>query len=167
MVGGLIQLVAYGQQDVYLSGDPQITFFKTVYRRYANFATDMYGIETFRFNKFERKFNNFEIIIDDTVVGKETYYSNELLHIKTINLGNLDDNIIFINSEKLIKGDIEKLKIIVKKEKGKENEERRHRNVGFQIFKPNYRSVDSATRAKNKSQNRQIKSQTKNFIRRR
>ena len=30
--GGLMQLVAYGAQDVYLTGNPQITFFKVVYR---------------------------------------------------------------------------------------------------------------------------------------
>lgn len=33
-----MQLVAYGAQDVYLTGTPQITFFKTIYRRYTNFA---------------------------------------------------------------------------------------------------------------------------------
>ena len=38
MGGGLIQLVAIGAQDVVLTGDPQITFFKTVYRRYTNFS---------------------------------------------------------------------------------------------------------------------------------
>ena len=40
MAGGLSQLVAYGAQDVYLTGNPQITFFKTVYRRYTNFAIE-------------------------------------------------------------------------------------------------------------------------------
>src|SRR5271154_61861 len=38
MAGGLIQLVAYGVQDLYLTGDPQITFFKILYRRHTNFA---------------------------------------------------------------------------------------------------------------------------------
>ena len=38
--GGLMQLVAYGAQDVYLTGNPQITFFKVVYRRHTNFATE-------------------------------------------------------------------------------------------------------------------------------
>jgi len=33
-----MQLVAYGAQDVYLSGNPQITYFKTMYRRHTNFA---------------------------------------------------------------------------------------------------------------------------------
>ena len=38
MSGGLMQLVAYGAQDVYLTGNPQITFFKVAYRRHTNFA---------------------------------------------------------------------------------------------------------------------------------
>jgi len=40
MGGGLLQLVAYGAQDVYLTGNPQITFFKVVYRRHTNFAME-------------------------------------------------------------------------------------------------------------------------------
>ncbi len=40
MGGGLMQLVAYGAQDVYLTGNPQITFFKVVYRRHTNFAME-------------------------------------------------------------------------------------------------------------------------------
>lgn len=38
--GGLMQLVAYGAQDVYLSGKPEITFFKAVYKRHTNFAIE-------------------------------------------------------------------------------------------------------------------------------
>ena len=40
MGGGLMQLVAYGAQDVYLTGNPQITFFKVVYRRHTNFSVE-------------------------------------------------------------------------------------------------------------------------------
>ncbi len=40
MAGGLVQLVAYGAQDLYLTNDPQITFFKMVYRRYTNFSME-------------------------------------------------------------------------------------------------------------------------------
>ena len=40
MGGGLMQLVAYGAQDVYLTGNPQITFWKVTYRRHTNFATE-------------------------------------------------------------------------------------------------------------------------------
>jgi len=35
--GGLMQLVAYGAQDVYITGNAQITFFREIYRRHANF----------------------------------------------------------------------------------------------------------------------------------
>ena len=38
--GGLLQLVAQGKQDVFLTGNPQITWFKMVYRRYTNFAVE-------------------------------------------------------------------------------------------------------------------------------
>jgi hypothetical protein len=40
MGGGLLQLVAYGAQDVYLTGNPQITFFKSVYKRHTNFSIE-------------------------------------------------------------------------------------------------------------------------------
>ena len=40
MGGGLMQLVAYGAQDVYLTGNPQITFFKVTYRRHTNFSME-------------------------------------------------------------------------------------------------------------------------------
>jgi len=52
MAGGLIQIVAYGTADVFLTGMPQITFFKLVYRRHTNFAIenieqDFSGIKNF------------------------------------------------------------------------------------------------------------------------
>jgi hypothetical protein len=40
MGGGLIQLVAYGIEDIYLTKEPQITYFKIVYRRHTNFSTE-------------------------------------------------------------------------------------------------------------------------------
>jgi hypothetical protein len=40
MGGGLMQLVAYGAQDVYLTGNPQITFWKVTYRRHTNFSME-------------------------------------------------------------------------------------------------------------------------------
>jgi hypothetical protein len=38
--GGLLQLVAYGAQDVYLTANPQVTFFKQLYRRHSNFSME-------------------------------------------------------------------------------------------------------------------------------
>uniref|UniRef100_A0A6C0HGZ0 Major capsid protein N-terminal domain-containing protein n=1 Tax=viral metagenome TaxID=1070528 RepID=A0A6C0HGZ0_9ZZZZ len=40
MAGGLLQLVAYGAQDIYISGNPQITFWKILYKRHTNFAME-------------------------------------------------------------------------------------------------------------------------------
>ena len=41
MAGGLMQLVAYGAQDVYLTGNPKVTFFQAVYKRHTNFAMEV------------------------------------------------------------------------------------------------------------------------------
>ena len=40
MGGGIMQLTASGVQDNYITGNPQITFFKSVYRRHTNFAIE-------------------------------------------------------------------------------------------------------------------------------
>ena len=40
MGGGLIQLIAIGPQDVFLTGNPQISFFKMVYKKYTNFSKE-------------------------------------------------------------------------------------------------------------------------------
>jgi hypothetical protein len=40
MPGANLQLVAYGSQDIYLTGNPQITYFKFIYRRHTNFAME-------------------------------------------------------------------------------------------------------------------------------
>ncbi len=40
MPGGLLQLSVYGEQDLYLTGNPQITYFIAVYKRHTNFAIE-------------------------------------------------------------------------------------------------------------------------------
>jgi len=40
MAGGIIELATYGAEDIFLTGNPQITFFKTIYRRYTNFSCE-------------------------------------------------------------------------------------------------------------------------------
>ena len=40
MGGGLLQLAAYGSENQYINGNPQITFFKIVYKRHTNFAME-------------------------------------------------------------------------------------------------------------------------------
>ena len=45
MAGGLMQLSAYGTENQYLNGNPQITYFKIVYKRYTNFAIETINIQ--------------------------------------------------------------------------------------------------------------------------
>ena len=40
MGSGILQLAAFGEQDKYLTGNPQMTYFKIVYRRHTNFAIE-------------------------------------------------------------------------------------------------------------------------------
>jgi hypothetical protein len=44
MGGGLLQLVAYGAQDAYLTGNPHITFWKSLYKRHTNFAMEAFRV---------------------------------------------------------------------------------------------------------------------------
>lgn len=42
MAGGLLQIITYGAQDVYLTDNPHITFFKIVYRRHTDFSFEVF-----------------------------------------------------------------------------------------------------------------------------
>ena len=44
MPGGLIQLSAQGPENIFLTGQPQITFFKSLYRRHTNFSMEAFNI---------------------------------------------------------------------------------------------------------------------------
>jgi len=60
MAGGLIQIASYGNQDILLISNPQITFFKIVYRRYTNFSME-YHKELFN------GLNNFGEVLSITI----------------------------------------------------------------------------------------------------
>ena len=63
MTGGMLQIAAYGAQDVYLTSNPQITYFKTVYRRHTNFAIE----------SIEQQFNS----LSNIDFGKHAYSTIE------------------------------------------------------------------------------------------
>ena len=44
MSAGYIQLAAIGQQDAYLTGEPQVTYFSGVYKRHTPFVLEAYDI---------------------------------------------------------------------------------------------------------------------------
>ncbi len=69
MPGGLLSILSYGSTDLFLTGAPQITFFKAVYRRHTNFSVESVeiGLNTnVNFN------DEYEIIIDriGDLIGK-------------------------------------------------------------------------------------------------
>ena len=62
MSGGIVQLVAVGAQDAYLTGKPEVSFYRSSYKRYTHFANSVErqlisgtpsagGISTIRFEK--------------------------------------------------------------------------------------------------------------------
>ena len=65
---GLLELVAHGIQDIFLIGNPQITFFKTVYKRHTNFSMQAYQISL-----------DGNVDFNQRVIGKFTRYA-DLVH---------------------------------------------------------------------------------------
>jgi hypothetical protein len=169
MPGGLMQLLAYGAQDMYLTGDPQISFWKNTNGICTKIRTED-GSEYINCSTFmkERKYENFDIIFDDLTVGKELYYCEDVIHLITINLHNLDNKSILINDIKTIKQNKCKLESLIKEEKKKKKKTaRRSSNNGTQFFSVNYRNIDANRRPQQRAQNKQMKHQTKNIIQRR
>jgi len=87
MTGGLIQLVAQGSSDLFLTSDPQITFFKMVYRRHTNFSSEVIPI-AFNAPNFGKRVSvtlgrsgdlirNIHLVIELPRI--EQFYSNEKL----------------------------------------------------------------------------------------
>ena len=95
--GGLIQITNYGSHDIMLTDNPEITFFKLIYRRYTNFGKIF----------IEQKFDNpvgFDKSSTLNIPKAYDLLSNLILKIK-LPILNLD----FIN-EKIKKKNDEKLK---------------------------------------------------------
>jgi hypothetical protein len=46
MIGGLLQIVTSGKQDIYLTINPEITFFKKVFKRHTNFSLELKEINS-------------------------------------------------------------------------------------------------------------------------
>jgi hypothetical protein len=64
MGGGFIQLISYGAQDIYLTGNPQITFFKLNFKRYTNFSIENIEYSTAGVTNYKKKFS---ITIDKNI----------------------------------------------------------------------------------------------------
>jgi hypothetical protein len=94
--GGLLQLVASGKQDVFLTGNPQVTWFKMVYRRYTNFSMESSIIQFDNQADFGRRITTviprkgdllgplwLEIVLPalyDSTTGNPVSYTNAIGH---------------------------------------------------------------------------------------
>lgn len=75
-MGSILQLVAYGVEDLYFKGDPEITFFKSAFRRYSNFAIQQISLNI---EKGFGKKTSTKFTIQCDLISKPT------LHIKLSN----------------------------------------------------------------------------------
>lgn len=85
MAGGLLNIVSYGNQNVYLNGNPSKTFFKTTYKKYTNFGlqkfrTDFDGLRNLRMSEpsnFTFRMKRYAELLMDTylVVTLPTIWS--------------------------------------------------------------------------------------------
>ena len=85
MPGGLLNIVAYGNQNIYLNGSPSKTFFKTTYKKYTNFGLqkfrlDFNGLRSLRMtesSKFTFRVKRYAELLLDTylVVNLPTIWS--------------------------------------------------------------------------------------------
>ena len=92
MTGGMLQIAAYGAQDVYLTSNPQITFFKIVYRRHTNFAIE----------SIEQQFNSSNSIdfgrkAYSTIERRGDLITNAVLEIKLPALDQTQDGSSYVN----------------------------------------------------------------------
>lgn len=98
MTGGLMQLVAYGSQDIYLTGNPQMTYFKVVYKRHTNFAMESieqtYLGDVKYGNKFICKLSRsgdllgrvyFEVKFDDII--NSNYFGYQIIDYIELDIG--------------------------------------------------------------------------------
>ena len=86
-----MQLVAYGAQDIYLTGNPQITFFKVVYRRHTNFAVESIE-QTFNGsaklgNKFSCTISRNGDLLSQVYLEMDVTVTNRLSSVQSLTLG--------------------------------------------------------------------------------
>ena len=83
MPGGLLTMVCYGCNDLYLTGAPQITFFKIAYRRYTNFSIESIVVSPNIHTNFGEA---IEIMIPRTGDLLSKMYLKYIFHIMNLNL---------------------------------------------------------------------------------
>lgn len=85
MPGGLIQLVAFGAQNILLNGNPSVSFFKKVYKTHTNFSMESMRVI---FDKSYIQYNDSTVLISkikrNADLVQNIYFSFEIPDIKKI-----------------------------------------------------------------------------------
>ena len=103
MPGGLLQIASSGVQDIYLTKNPEITFFKKTYKRYTNFS-----IQTIQLPLNNIPDYNEEFSIDILKYGDLIHKAYFEIVLPNINLDNISSNIssFYIDSRNNKKKDL-------------------------------------------------------------
>ncbi len=129
MTGGLLQMVVSGKQDVYLTIDPEITFFKRVYRRHTNFATELIEILPEQNPDFDSKISfilnrgdaihrcYFEITLpeysfSDQYITDQSYINRKNLQIVNLQTKLTDFQLLYSNLKGFIDIEIQLYRIL-------------------------------------------------------
>lgn len=103
MTGGLIQIVAYGAQDLFLTSIPEITFFKYIYNRYTNFSMEFIELPLNGDKNFGQDI--YCTIPRDGDLLNEIIVKVQLPRVE-LKRNDLEDNINFYNSKMIETEDI-------------------------------------------------------------
>ena len=95
MAGGLLQLASEGVEDIYLTNNPEITYFSKIYRRYTNFSSEM------KYLSIEQSFS-FNDTISITIDKLGDLVGKSFIEVEIPNL-HLSDNLIKDNEYNIIK----------------------------------------------------------------
>ena len=124
MSGGILQLAARGKEDKFITGDPQITFFKTIYRRHTNYSRGEFDLKFESNLDFNReavckiqKFGDllsglYLVIVLPEVKGYHKAYSVGEIQ-KLLNTSNISWNTIKSSTELFTKDDYDTVKALI------------------------------------------------------
>lgn len=132
MVGGLINIVSYVTNDLYLTGAPEITFYKMVYRRYTNFAMESVSLDFDDNIKFDHELELVPPRIGDLLHKSYLHISLPSISIQKQNVGIDPASLTFEYANQFYVSNFDKIK-----------------NVYMKIMTDIYRLIYGAVNAKN------------------
>lgn len=115
MAGGLINIVSYASTDLYLTGSPQITFYKMVYRRYTNFAMESVYLDFVDDIKFDNESELIPPRIGDLMHKAYLHISIPNISITKTDVGIDVNDYQYVYIDKSVVAEYEKIKVVFMK----------------------------------------------------